>query len=209
MLAGMPAAGGCCNLPCKPSPHCLNGPANALSARCPCRCCAIADPAALAALMTDHTALDWRPLLPRITIPCLNIGAPARAVRGAAGLALLPGSSLFVGQCTACGDGAKPLLRALLASLPALTYTLPPLLVPPACTPPLPAVGRRSAVFPWYGCEVVGKLIPNCHTVRCPLPACRCFSRPPTTGCTWKSPRSSTGWWATLRPPDSCTPPPW
>lgn len=35
-----------------------------------------ADAAALGLLMADHTALDWRPLLPRITIPCLNcIGA--------------------------------------------------------------------------------------------------------------------------------------
>ncbi|KAI7836993.1 hypothetical protein COHA_009175 [Chlorella ohadii] len=58
-----------------------------------------ADPNALAQLMADHTAIDWRPLLPRIAIPCLNV------------------------------------------------------------------VGRKSAVFPWYGVEVVGKLIPNCHTV--------------------------------------------
>lgn len=27
---------------------------------------------ALGALMADHTQIDWRPLLPRITIPCLN-----------------------------------------------------------------------------------------------------------------------------------------
>lgn len=58
-----------------------------------------ADPTALGLLMADHTALDWRPLLPRITIPCLNL------------------------------------------------------------------VGRKSAVFPWYGTECVAKLIPNCHTV--------------------------------------------
>lgn len=31
------------------------------------------DPNALAQLMADHTALDWRPLLPHITIPCLNV----------------------------------------------------------------------------------------------------------------------------------------
>jgi len=30
-----------------------------------------ADPAGLAHLMADHTALDWRPLLPRIRTPCL------------------------------------------------------------------------------------------------------------------------------------------
>jgi non-heme chloroperoxidase len=30
-----------------------------------------ADPAFLGALMADHTQLDWRPLLPRITLPCL------------------------------------------------------------------------------------------------------------------------------------------
>lgn len=58
-----------------------------------------ADPKALALLMADHAQLDWRPLLPRVSIPCLNL------------------------------------------------------------------VGRKSAVFPWYGCEVVGKLIPTCHTV--------------------------------------------
>lgn len=58
-----------------------------------------ANPHALAALMADHTALDWRPLLPRINIPCLNI------------------------------------------------------------------VGRHSQVFPWWGCEATGNLIPNCRTV--------------------------------------------
>lgn len=30
-----------------------------------------ADPAFLGALMADHTQLDWRPLLPRIELPCL------------------------------------------------------------------------------------------------------------------------------------------
>lgn len=32
-----------------------------------------ADPEALGKVMADHTALDWRPLLPRITVPCLNL----------------------------------------------------------------------------------------------------------------------------------------
>lgn len=58
-----------------------------------------ADPRALSLLMADHTALDWRPLLPRISIPCLNL------------------------------------------------------------------VGRRSAVFPWWGPEAVGKMMSSCHTV--------------------------------------------
>jgi non-heme chloroperoxidase len=49
--------------------------------------------------MGDHTQLDWRPVLPRITFPCLNV------------------------------------------------------------------VGKKSRVFPWKGSEVVGTLIPNCHTV--------------------------------------------
>ncbi|KAK9904786.1 hypothetical protein WJX75_002581 [Coccomyxa subellipsoidea] len=31
------------------------------------------DPDALGRLMADHTQLDWRPLLPRISIPCLNV----------------------------------------------------------------------------------------------------------------------------------------
>lgn len=30
-----------------------------------------APPEALGALMADHTQLDWRPILPRISIPCL------------------------------------------------------------------------------------------------------------------------------------------
>ena len=58
-----------------------------------------ASPAALAALMADHTALDWRPVLPRISIPCLNI------------------------------------------------------------------IGRKSAVFPFWGCEEVSRLLPNCRTL--------------------------------------------
>jgi len=41
---------------------------------------------------------------------------------------------------------------------------------------PLPRSSRlQSAVFPWYGVEVVGKLIPNCHTV-----GCTCFKLPAT-----------------------------
>ncbi|CAL5224510.1 g7207 [Coccomyxa viridis] len=32
-----------------------------------------ADPDALGRLMADHTQIDWRPLLPRIAIPCLNM----------------------------------------------------------------------------------------------------------------------------------------
>lgn len=31
------------------------------------------DPLALGKLMADHAQLDWRPLLPRVRIPCLNI----------------------------------------------------------------------------------------------------------------------------------------
>jgi non-heme chloroperoxidase len=58
-----------------------------------------ASPGALARLMADHTARDWRPLLPRVGVECLNI------------------------------------------------------------------VGRHSQVFPWWGCEVVGKLVPRCETV--------------------------------------------
>jgi pimeloyl-ACP methyl ester carboxylesterase len=55
-----------------------------------------ANPVALAALMADHTALDWRPVLQHIKVPCINI------------------------------------------------------------------IGRMSAVFPWWGVEEVGKLIPHC-----------------------------------------------
>lgn len=58
-----------------------------------------ANPAALAAVMADHTQLDWRPVLPRIQVPCLNI------------------------------------------------------------------IGRRSAVFPFWGCEEVSRLLPNCRTL--------------------------------------------
>jgi hypothetical protein len=32
--------------------------------------------------------------------------------------------------------------------------------------PLLNLVGRRSRVFPWQGCEAVGKLAPHAHTVR-------------------------------------------
>jgi hypothetical protein len=39
-----------------------------------------ADPAALARLMADHTAIDWRPLLPRISLPCLNLVGRQSAV---------------------------------------------------------------------------------------------------------------------------------
>lgn len=58
-----------------------------------------ANPTALAAVMADHTALDWRPILPTITIPCLNV------------------------------------------------------------------IGKKSAVFPYWGCEEVSKLLPNCRTL--------------------------------------------
>jgi non-heme chloroperoxidase len=57
-----------------------------------------ASPGALAALMADHTALDWRPILPTIKVPCLNI------------------------------------------------------------------IGRRSAVFPWWGVEEVTRLLPDCKS---------------------------------------------
>lgn len=39
-------------------------------------------------------------------------------------------------------------------------------LLPRIAVPCLNLVGRRSAVFPWWGTEIVGRLIPNCHTVR-------------------------------------------
>jgi non-heme chloroperoxidase len=39
-----------------------------------------ADKRALAKLMADHTALDWRPVLPRITVPCLNVVGRQSAV---------------------------------------------------------------------------------------------------------------------------------
>eukprot|EP00877_Chromochloris_zofingiensis_P008996 jgi/Chrzof1/434/Cz01g15220.t1 len=48
-------------------------------------------PQALAALMADHTQLDWRPILPRINLPCLNM------VGGTSGVFPVEGA-LFVGQ---------------------------------------------------------------------------------------------------------------
>ena len=54
---------------------------------------------ALAAIMADHTALDWRPVLPRISIPTLNI------------------------------------------------------------------IGKQSRVFPYWGCEEVSRLLPDCKTI--------------------------------------------
>ena len=58
-----------------------------------------ADGKALAALMADHTAIDWRPILRRIDLPCLNL------------------------------------------------------------------VARRSAVFPYWGCEEVSRLCPQSHCI--------------------------------------------
>jgi hypothetical protein len=34
-----------------------------------CRC----KPEALGAIMADHTQLDWRPVLPLLKLPCLNL----------------------------------------------------------------------------------------------------------------------------------------
>ena len=34
--------------------------------------------------------------------------------------------------------------------------------------PCLNLIGRQSAVFPWQGTEIVGRLVPTCRTV-CPL----------------------------------------
>lgn len=48
-------------------------------------------PQALAALMADHTQLDWRPILPRINLPCLNM------VGGTSGVFPVEGA-LFVGR---------------------------------------------------------------------------------------------------------------
>jgi non-heme chloroperoxidase len=39
-----------------------------------------ADPEALAKLMADHTQLDWRPVLPTISVPCLNLVGRMTAV---------------------------------------------------------------------------------------------------------------------------------
>jgi hypothetical protein len=47
----------------------------------------IADSKALGIIMADHTAIDWRPLLPRISMPCLNLGG---AVRGNAACSYRP-----------------------------------------------------------------------------------------------------------------------
>jgi pimeloyl-ACP methyl ester carboxylesterase len=53
---------GCLSLPVNPE---LLAALRAETLRC--------DGAALAELMRDHTQLDWRTLLPRITLPCLNL----------------------------------------------------------------------------------------------------------------------------------------
>ncbi|OQS00943.1 alpha/beta-hydrolase [Achlya hypogyna] len=51
-------------------------------------------PTALATLMRDHTQIDWRPLLPTISIPCLNVvGGPHNKVFPMAG-ALVVGDTI-------------------------------------------------------------------------------------------------------------------
>lgn len=130
------------------------------------------DPNALALLMADHTSLDWRPLLPRITLPCLNLvsrgcAAAAEAVAVQLGRVELP--------CPASQRRASlrlPARRSRAARSGGCCYFTDwtcntgvrhtSILAPTVAS----QVGRQSAVFPWYGCEVVGKLIPNCHTVR-------------------------------------------
>ena len=37
--------------------------------------------------------------------------------------------------------------------------------LPRVSVPCLNVVGRRSAVFPWWGCEEVARLVPDCQTV--------------------------------------------
>jgi hypothetical protein len=39
-------------------------------------------PHALGALMADHTQLDWRPVLPLLELPCLNVVGGCRWVGG-------------------------------------------------------------------------------------------------------------------------------
>ncbi|KAK9835967.1 hypothetical protein WJX81_002235 [Elliptochloris bilobata] len=78
---------------------CLARPLDASIQRALCDETRRACPDALSRLMADHTQLDWRPMLPRIRVPCLNL------------------------------------------------------------------IGRQSAVFPWQGTEVVGRLVPACRTV--------------------------------------------
>lgn len=51
------------------------------------------------------------------------------------------------------------------ALCPSLTSSPGALLWPCCGCASVSAVGRQSAVFPWYGSEAVGKLVPNAHTV--------------------------------------------
>lgn len=55
-------AAGCLSLPLPPD---VLADLRAETLRC--------KPSALAALMADHTQLDWRPVLPLLRLPCLNV----------------------------------------------------------------------------------------------------------------------------------------
>lgn len=79
----------------KPVPAALLATLKAETERC--------NPTHLAQLMRDHAQLDWRPILPRITIPALNIYGSLSGCFPVEGLAtvgeLIPGSKsdIFVG----------------------------------------------------------------------------------------------------------------
>ena len=59
-----------------------------------------ASPEGLSTLMADHTALDWRPLLPRIRIPCLVLAGAKSQIFPVEGVKevgrLIPGSTVVV-----------------------------------------------------------------------------------------------------------------
>ena len=107
--------------------------------------CPPADPAALGQLMADHTTIDWRPLLPRIQIPCLNIGGHAGGWMGWAGPPLDP-SLAWLGAAVVGMPGAGRGHRSAARSLPSLAYLAhtPPLAWRRhsflCCTVPLPHV---------------------------------------------------------------------
>lgn len=61
-------------------------------------------PEQLGELMADHTQLDWRPLLARISIPCLTVIGCQSAIFPVAGCeavsSLIPGASSHSSVCS-------------------------------------------------------------------------------------------------------------
>lgn len=78
-----------------------------------------------------------------------------------------PPTACLVSSAPPCRAPCAPSMEHCLLCFPMHTNYPPtfPMQTPPH-THSHPRTPLQSSVFPWYGVEVVGKLIPNCHTVR-------------------------------------------